>query len=53
MVECLILDRGFAGLSLTGGTALCPRARHFINSLVLVQPRKTGPDMTEKLSTWT
>ena len=38
-----------ASLRLTGVTVLCPCARHFINCLVLVQPRKTGnhPDMTE------
>ena len=40
-------------LSLTKGTALCPRARHFIPCLVPEQPRKTGkrPEMTEKLLT--
>ena len=53
MVECLTLDRGVAGLSRVGGTALCPRARHFILSLVMGQPRKTPPYMTEKLLTVT
>ena len=41
-----------AGLSLTGGTVLCPLARHYILCLVLVQPRKTRLDITEKLLTW-
>ena len=39
------------GSSLTGGTALCPWERHFILCLVLVQPRKTRPDITERLLT--
>ena len=30
MVMCLTRDRGVAGVSLTGGTALCPWARHLI-----------------------
>ena len=30
---------------------LCPSARHFIRCLVLVQPRITGPNMTEKMLT--
>ena len=44
-----------AGSKLTGATALCLSARHFILSLVLFQPRKTGicPNMTEKLLTET
>ena len=50
MVECLTRDRKVVGSSLTGGNALCPSARHFILCLVLVQPRKTCPNMTEKLS---
>ena len=37
-----------ASLRLTRDTVLCPSVRHFILSLVLVQPRKL-PDMTEKL----
>ena len=49
MVECLTRNRGAAGSSLTGVTALCPRARHINPSLVLVQPRKTGPYITEGL----
>ena len=43
MVECLTLDRGVAGSSLTGITALCPRVRHINPSLVLVQPKKIVP----------
>ena len=33
----------------TGVTALCPWARHINPSLVLVQPRKTRPFITERL----
>ena len=36
------------GLSITGGTVLCQWARHINSCLVLVQHRKTRPDMTEK-----
>ena len=46
---CLTRDRGAAGLSLTGVTTLCPWARHINPSLVLVQPRKTRPYITERL----
>ena len=53
MVECLNPDRRFTSSSLTGGTALCHLARHLILCLVVVQPRKTCPDMTEKLLTGT
>ena len=49
VVECLTRDQGAAGSSLTGVTALCPRARHINPSLVLVQPRKTRPFITEIL----
>ena len=49
VVECLTQDRRAAGSSLTGVTALCPRARHINPSLVLVQPRKTRPFITERL----
>ena len=48
MVECLTRDQGVAGSRLTRGIALCPWARHFIICLVLGQPRKTCPDITEK-----
>ena len=49
VIECLTRDRGAAGSSLTGVTALCPWARHINASLVLVQPRKTHPYITETL----
>ena len=49
VVECLTRDRDAAVLSLTGITALCPWARHINPSLVLVQPRKTLPFITERL----
>ena len=49
VVECLTRDRGAAGSSLTGFTALCPRARHINPSVVLVQTRKTCPFITERL----
>ena len=48
-VKCLTGDRGLVGLSLTRSTALCSGARQFILCLVLVQTRKTHPNMTEKL----
>ena len=50
-----VLSRGqvVAGSSLTGVTVVCPWARHINPSLVLVQPRKTPPDITEKVfSDW-
>ena len=47
--ECLTRDLGAAGSSLTGITALCPLARHINPNLVLVQPRKTRPFITERL----
>ena len=49
VVECLTRDRGAGGSSLTGVTALCPWARHINPSLVLVQPRRTRPFITERL----
>ena len=50
VVECLTQDRGAAGSSITDVTALYPWARTFLNpSLVLVQPRKTRPFITERL----
>ena len=49
VVECLTRDRGAAGSSLNGITALCLRARHINPSLVLAQPRKTCPFITERL----
>ena len=47
VVECLTRDKGAAGSSLTGVTVLCPLARHINPSLVLLQPRKTRPYITE------
>ena len=41
------------GFSLTGITVLCPWAWHIDPCLVLVQPRKTSPDITGKLLTGT
>ena len=46
VVDCLTRDRGAAGSNLTSVTALCP-------CLVLVQPRKTSADITEKPLTGT
>ena len=37
------------GSSLDRVTALCPGAIHINPSLLLVQPRKTCPNITEKL----
>ena len=48
-VECMTRNRGSAGSSLTCVTALCSWARHISPSLVLVQPRKTRPYVTERL----
>ena len=49
MVECMTRDRGAMGWSLIDVTALCPLPRHIGPSLELVQPRKTGPFITERL----
>ena len=49
VVECLTRDRGAAGSSLNGVTALCPWAKHINPSLVLIQPRKNRPYITERL----
>ena len=49
VVECSTRDREASGSSLTGITSVCPRARHVNPSLVLVQPRKTRPCLTERL----
>ena len=51
VVECLSRDQGVGDL--TRANALCPWARHFILCLVLVKPKKTRPNMMEKLLTWT
>ena len=53
MVESLTQDPGIADSSFTGVTRLCPRDRHFIPCLVLVQPREIHPNMTKKLLTGT
>ena len=51
-----VLDWGsrVASSRITAGsvTVLCPQARHFIHCLVLVQPRKTHPYMTENFVHW-
>ena len=47
--ECLIPDGGATGLSLTIAIAFCPLARHITPSIVLVQPKKNRPFMTEIL----
>ena len=49
VIECFARDRGAVGSSLTGITTLCPLARRINPSLALVQPKKTRPDITEKL----
>ena len=49
MVESLTRDQGTAGSSLTSVTLLCPSARHSNPCLVLVQPRKTHPFITDRL----
>ena len=48
VVEFLTRYRGAVGSSLAWVTALCPWARHINPSLVLVQPRKTCPYITER-----
>ena len=49
VVECLTRDRGAAGSSLTGVTELWSLSKNIDPSLVLVQPRKTHPFITERL----
>ena len=51
VVECSTRDRGGVGSSLTGVTVVCSWARLIYPCLVLVQPSKTHPDITEKLLT--
>ena len=48
-VECLTRDRGAADLSVTSVTALWSLSKTHYPSLVLVQPRKTRPCLTERL----
>ena len=50
MAQWLTEDRGVAGLN---PTILCFSARHINPRLVVVQPRKTRPNITEKLLTET
>ena len=47
VVECLTRDQGVAGSSLTVVLA----RQHIYPSLVLAQPRKTRPCLTERLLT--
>ena len=49
VVDCLTRNRGAAGSSLTGVTALWSLSKNINPSLVLVQPRKTRPFITERL----
>ena len=51
VVELLSRDQWVAGSSIIRVTALCPIARHINLFFVLVQPRKTCLDITEKLLT--
>ena len=53
VIECLTQNRGVADSSLTGATALYHLARHIYPCLILVQPRKTRPDIAERLLTAT
>ena len=53
VAQCLTWDRGIAGSSLTSVNVLCPWARCIDPGLLLVQPRKTRPNITEKLLTGT
>ena len=49
VVECLTRDRR-AAVQVSPASLRCgPRARHIYPSLVLVQPRKTRPCLTERL----
>ena len=49
VVECLTRDRRATGSSLTGVTLLLSLSKTHYPSLVLVQPRKTRPYITERL----
>ena len=49
VIECLIRDRRAAGSSLTDVTELWFLSKPIYPSLVLVQPRKTRPCLTERL----
>ena len=48
-VDCSTRDQGAMGSNLTGVIALCPGVRHINPSVVPVQPRKTGPYISERL----
>ena len=52
VVECLTRDRGAASSRLTSVAVLCPWARHIYPCLVLVQPRKTRPNINKKTVDW-
>ena len=49
VVECLTQDRGAMGSSLTGFICVVSLSKNINPSLVLVQPRKTRPFITERL----
>ena len=49
VVECLTRDQGAKGSSLTSVTALWSLRKTHYPSLVLVEPRKTCPCLTERL----
>ena len=49
VVECLTRDQGAAGSSLTRVTALWSLSKTRYPNLVLIQPRKTHPCVTERL----
>ena len=49
VVECLTLDRGAAGSSLNSIISVVSLSKNINPSLVLVQPRKTHPFITERL----
>ena len=49
MVECLTQDQGTRGRTSPASLRCGPWARHIYPSLVLVQPRKTRPCLTERL----
>ena len=49
VLECLTRERGAAGLSLTGITALWSLSKTHYPSLVLVQPRRVRPCLNERL----
>ena len=49
VVECMTRDREAGGSSLTGVTVMLSLSEHVYPSLVLVQPRKTRPYITDRL----